>query len=777
MLPTPPAAALSFFRNPVILSHAVISGISCETGVDSYGICLPAKQVPRQLATQLAVLISTSYLHISAFYQLKSTAGDIRYYLLVIPRDDVADVRPYVSLYSILRDKISVDSCLFEPLALQLLDLLDTFSRLRYTHGAICPSNIYINPVYMSIRLGPPMPFAAYLIDVERTTMIDSSIHSYDACIPPECFLIYKSTINCLQPSTDAWMVGASLLYSILGTKFIESHFTSSYSDYRVELITFLFHALGPPRQLGSLPLQREAEEKLILSFEGIVPYLNNYNHICSSSTFRSSGFRGSVMRRIVTGLMTYDLNHRLRPGLALELLKKEVDRLEHTNCTPSSRSGSGPTVQFSRTTRPSSHTHQKHRRSRSLSPHRHKGIAERGSFLTADAPSSHLCVEALARQPTYRRSKSSGTDTDELVKHIRDSIDYNAIAAHTINTKALKKAMVPSPIESAKDIQITLKKEYDTRPSVEDLAIPSKESLSKDMASIKSLTAERDKPSRRSESGHHKRYSKVLREHISKELTCTEKKLTNGCKPITPSLRLSAEGFTPPRDSIEKGSIDVPEYDRGDGLFVDSMDAPLLEVSKGLSLLPESLNIKETQMSFPVALASKSRYQLPREKSSPRPPPCSDNSYEYSVSDGSVRNRSRGKRIATDICTIVMHRLSTPYKAELNVDFAVELKPAGHSSKSSFIGSMSNVTISEPPDFGISVPTNVELKVVSFDSALRDYSGVLDGRLVVSINAPSNTCKVISFNLHIDVREIPKPQEWVLSTNGLASALLEVLY
>lgn len=105
------------------------------------------------------------------------------------------------------------------------------------------------------------MPFAAYLIDVERTTMIDSSVHSYDVCIPPECFLIYKSTINCLQPSTDAWMVGASLLYVVLGTKFIESHFTSSYSDYRVELITLLFHALGPPRQLGSLPLQKRQKK------------------------------------------------------------------------------------------------------------------------------------------------------------------------------------------------------------------------------------------------------------------------------------------------------------------------------------------------------------------------------------------------------------------------------------------------------------------------------------------------------------------------------------
>ncbi|EFO65256.1 Hypothetical protein GLP15_119 [Giardia lamblia P15] len=767
MLPTPPNAALSFFRNPVVLSHAVISGISRETGIESYGICLPAKQVPKQLATQLTVLISTNYLHVSAFYQLKSSAGDVRYYLLVIPRDDVADVRPYMSLYSMLRDNVRLDCGLFEPLALQLLDLLDTFSRLRYTHGAICPSNIYLSSGQLSIRLGPPMPFAAYLIDVERTTMIDSSVHSYDVCIPPECFLIYKSTINCLQPSTDAWMVGASLLYVVLGAKFIESHFTSSYSDYRVELITLLFHALGPPRQLGSLPLQREAEEKLISSFEGIVPYLDCSNQISFSGVFRLNSFRRSVIKRIITGLMTYDFNSRLRPGLALEIMKKEINRLEPTNCTPNCYSSSNHTAQSSRTTRQNLHACQKRRRSRSVSPHKRKSTSERCSSLAADAPSSHLCVETLARQPVNYRSKSSDTDIDELVKQVRSSIDYGAIATNIISTRALKQAMVPSPIESAKDIQIALQKEYDTRPSVEDLIIPSKASLSRDMASIKSLTVERDKPSERSNSVHYKRYSKVLREHVSKELACAERRLSGDRKPLAQSLQLSIDNPKIPRDSADEFDAVTPEYDRGDGLFVDSMDAPLLEITKELPLLSKSSDIKEhTQVPLPVTLASKT-YQ----------PVCLDNRYEPQISDDPIRNRSTGNKTAKDICTIVMHRLSTPYKAELNADFAVELKPVGHSSRSSFIGSMSNVKIAEPPDFGISVPTNVEIKVVSFDSALRDYSGILSGRLVVSINTPLNTCKVISFNLRIDIREMPKPQEWMLSTNGLASALLEVLY
>lgn len=767
MLPTPPSAALSFFRNPVVLSHAVISGISRETGIESYGICLPAKQVPKQLATQLTVLISTSYLHVSAFYQLKSSAGDIRYYLLVIPRDDAADVRPYMSLYGILRDKMQLDCGLFEPLALQLLDLLDTFSHLRYTHGAICPSNIYLSPAQLSVRLGPPMPFAAYLIDVERTTMIDSSVHSYDVCIPPECFLIYKSTINCLQPSTDAWMVGASLLYVVLGTKFIESHFTSSYSDYRVELITLLFHALGPPRQLGSLPLQKEAEEKLISSFEGIVPYLDCSNQISFPEALRLNGFRRSVIKRIVTGLMTYDFNSRLRPGLALEIMKKEIDRLELTNCTPNCHSSSDHAAQLLHTERQDLHTCQKRRRSRSMSPHKRRSTSSRGASLAVDAPSSHLCVETLARQPVNHRSKSSSTDMDELVKQVRSSIDYGAIAANTISTRALKRAMVSSPIESARDIQATLQKEYETRPSVEDLIIPSKASLSRGTASIKPLTVEKDKPSRRSESVHYKRYSKVLREQVSRELACTERRLNSDRKPLAQSLQLSADNPNASRDSVNEFSVAAPEYDRGDGLFVDSMDAPLLEITKELPLLSKGSDVKAyTQMSLPVTLASKIRE-----------PVCSDNRYEPPISDDSIRCQSTGKKVARDICTIVIHRLSTPYKAQLNVDFAVELKPAGHSSRSSFIGSMSNVKIAEPPDFGISVPTNVEIKVVNFDPASRDYSGVLSGRLVVSINAPLNTCKVISFNLRIDIREMPKPQEWMLSTNGLASALLEVLY
>lgn len=784
MHPTPPNAALSFFRNPVVLSHAVISGISRETGVHSYGICLPAKQVPRQLVTQLTVLISTNYFHVSAFYQLKSSADDIRYYLLVIPRDDVADVRPYISLYHILRNEVQFENGLFEPLALQLLDLLDIFSRLKYTHGAICPSNIYINPGQMSIRLGLPMPFAAYLIDVERTTMIDAPIHSYDVCIPPECFLVYKSTINCLQPSTDAWMVGASLLYVTLGLKFIESHFTSSYTDYRVELITFLFYALGPPRQVGSLPLQREAEEKLISSFEEISSYLDNPNHMNVPSMFRLNRFRLSVMKRIIMGLMTYDFRYRLRPGIALEIIKKEIDRLECTGYTPRSHSESVQTVKFSHTTKPSSHAHQKRWRSRSMSPHRRKSVAERTHSSTANTPSSHFCVEALARQPSHSQSKSSDTNTDELIQRLRGSIDYNTIASQTINTKALKKAMVPSPIESAKDIQTTLQKEYEMRPSVDDLTIPSKASLSKEMASIKPLTVERDRLgrpdrlSRQSTSRHDRRYSKVLHEHISGELAYTERRINGDYKPLSKSLQLSADEPKTPCISKEYLNIDDHEYARGDGLFVDSMDAPLLEITKGLSLLPESATTKEyTDMSFPVTLASKIYRTITKEKRSPRPPACSDASCDHSITTAPAKSSNKGERVSTDICTVVIHRLSTPYKAELNVDIAVELRPAGHSSKFSFIGSMSNVKIAEPSDFGISVPINVEIKVVSFDSALREYSGVLTGRLVVSINTPSNTCRVISFNLNVDIREIPKDPEWVLSTNGLASALLEILY
>lgn len=782
MRSAPPNAALSFFKNPTILSNAVISGILLETGVYSYGICLPTKQVPRQLATQITVLINANYLHISAFYQLKDSVGDIRYYMLVIPREDIAGVRPYISLYNLLKDEIQFDSCLFESLALQLLGLLDIFSRLEYVHAAIYPSNIYIDSNLKSIRLGPPMPFAAYLIDVERTTMIDAPIHSYDVCIPPECFLVYKSTINCLQSSTDSWMVGASLLYLALGLKFVESHFTSSYNDYRVELITFLFYSLGPPRRVGSLPLQREAEERLISSFEEITPYLDNPDHIKLYGMLKSSGFRLSVVKKVIMGLMIYNSRYRLRPGIALEIMKKEIDRLESTSYTRSYHSESIQAVQFLHTTKANSHAHQKRRRSRSTSPHRHKGISER--IHSVSTPSSHLHVETLARQPNHNRSKSSCTDIDESIQRIRCSINYNTIATQTLNSKAIKKAMISSPIESARDIQTTLQQEYEPQPSVEDLIIPSKVSVSKELTSITPIIAIRDKlnkpekSSRQSNSEYSRHYSKVLREHISGELKYMEEKLNNDNKPLRQSLQLSTDNTKTSNILKEHSNIDEPEYDRGNGLFVDSMDAPLLEFTKGLSLLPENPVIKErTNSTSSVVLASKIQRTVAKEKGVPCPSVCSDASYDCSISVAPVKINNKKEIISTDICSVVLHRLSTPYKAKLNVDIAVELKPAGHSSKASFIGSMSNVQVSEPPDFGISVPINEEIKVVSFDTILRDYSGTLTGRLVVSINTPSNTCKVISFNLYVDTRDIPKEPEWVLSTNGLASALLEILY
>lgn len=97
------------------------------------------------------------------------------------------------------------------------------------------------------------------------------------------------------------------------------------------------------------------------------------------------------------------------------------------------------------------------------MSPHKRRSTSSRGPSLAVDAPSSHLCVETLARQPVNHRSKSSSTDMDELVKQVRSSIDYGAIAASTISTRALKRAMVSSPIESARDIQATPKR--NTRP------------------------------------------------------------------------------------------------------------------------------------------------------------------------------------------------------------------------------------------------------------------------------------------------------------------------
>lgn len=56
---------------------------------------------------------------------------------------------------------------------------------------------------------------------------------------------------------------------------------------------------------------------------------------------------------------MTYDFNSRLRPGLALEIMKKEIDRLEPTSCTPNFHSSSDHAAQLLHTERQDLHTCQ----------------------------------------------------------------------------------------------------------------------------------------------------------------------------------------------------------------------------------------------------------------------------------------------------------------------------------------------------------------------------------------------------------------------------------
>lgn len=127
-------------------------------------------------------------------------------------------------------------------------------------------------------------------------------------------------------------------------------------------------------------------------------------------------------------------------------------------------------------------------------------------------------------------------------------------------------------------------------------------------------------------------------------------------------------------------------------------------------------------------------------------------------------------------VCTVVLHRLSTPYKAPLTVDAAVELRLRGRGDETLATGGQAGVRIPEPLEPNLSVPVQLHVRVYASPSVAGVAYGVFVGRLLLALRVRGEACSALAFPLELDRNGGPRGPEWLASTNEVAAALVEVV-
>lgn len=417
-----PAAVLSFFGRPLVLSPNVVSGVAKADGVVSYGVCLPASAISRRAVDALASLIDAGLFYASALYKLAARDGSIRYYLLVVPQSasesvalsasglgafpraaetsggivggedafsqgrSLPAVLPrsgYISLSAFLASRAlgqfdppaspaassgvappgaglsppaaatqalpgpPNDPVLVGAILPQILALVDACHRSGLVHGAIVPSNIFLNEETGALRLGPPIQFYLRLLPVLEATSAASregvGVSSRGVAgarsaaaspvspagemalaMPPELFLggggkaadgrdkRSPGRARALPFYPESWMCGMVALQCLLGPPYVASRVPGLEVDYKVELVSFLLETLGPPRDPDDLPVPRKAAERLVSGFSGVSPAIDDQARFPLLSP---------TIRRCVRLLLEFSPEKRGSPGLALQAL------------------------------------------------------------------------------------------------------------------------------------------------------------------------------------------------------------------------------------------------------------------------------------------------------------------------------------------------------------------------------------------------------------------------------------------------------------------------
>ncbi|TNJ27595.1 hypothetical protein GMRT_14433 [Giardia muris] len=127
-------------------------------------------------------------------------------------------------------------------------------------------------------------------------------------------------------------------------------------------------------------------------------------------------------------------------------------------------------------------------------------------------------------------------------------------------------------------------------------------------------------------------------------------------------------------------------------------------------------------------------------------------------------------------VCTVVLHRLSTPYKASLTIDAAVELRLRGRGDETLATGGQAGVRIPEPLEPNLSVPVQLHVRVYASPGVSNTSYGVFVGRLLLALRMRGGTCSALAFPLELDRNVGPRGPEWLASTNEVAAALVEIV-
>lgn len=808
----PPRSALTLFDAPLILSRWVFSGIFRETGLSSFGICLGVQDISRKVVEHMTQLIEADVLHVSSFFKLRAAGEDVRYYLLVIPRTDnlFSTDGSYVPLSLLIQSRPLDNPSLLASILPQVLALTDACHRLHVTHGAVVPSNIFVNKLTQCVRLGPPIQFASKLLRVlDCAADADAkSVFELALCTPPELFLRNRrslASVSCeagFYPEVDAWMCGMTFVCCFFGLGFFYSRLGGAQTDASVEMISLLFELVGPPARVGALPIDRQAEQKLIDAFSGTPVLLREGAH---------GRLLTPSIHKCVLGLLRYDPSTRIRVGLGLELLGASA--VGHGIRLPPrlSRAGSGAPEA----------------RGVSVPPRAVHAVACPPEYVApplepgpepvpapASASASDLGAHSADTSASQSRAGSASSNSalteddyafiqvlngrsDDLQKLLRACPARST--AKTIKAATTSHAMqtvdpslqhrLPCPIEDAEDLRERLRQDIRActyrradSSSIDEILGPSllEQLCNRDaQAGRRALEVRGPAPQYKS----HGRGDKAARHSLREDRYCCGKTGPGASTAsITESVSITSADTCPvsltaralrhcPGMSADSSVYHSPTRAGAPGT-AKFKDVRTAHHDKTLFDAPRCMFLHEDSQEPPLhslrsklavgllsSAATDTAAQLSQGQESAMPLPLSN-------TNGCVK-----------LLCLSVSRLLSPFREAAVADVACELFYLERSDKRCY-GGVAGIRIPAPLEPGLSVPVSIILDVYTASKALRLQPVTLRGRLVLSVTVgPDDPPILLTYPLDIDMHGAPPGKYWVGSDNGMASAFIDVLY